>query len=101
MASINLTGSEKQIAWAMDIINGSLNTIESNITVNQSRKAETNWNGYGNMIKAWETVKVEYEEIISKLDGQAAKVVIDHRDSLNTSSTMTRYERAYRKISLN
>ncbi|MEA4869884.1 MAG: hypothetical protein VB062_04520 [Christensenella sp.] len=101
MASIDikLTGSEAQIAWAADIIAKSMETIESNIALNQSRKSETGWSGYDMNIAAWEAVETEYKAIVESLDGQHASYVIDHKHALDANATTTRFDRAYTKLS--
>jgi hypothetical protein len=85
MASIKFTGSEKQIAWANDIINGAMRTIDANIALFTARKQETGWSGYDKTIRAYEQVKTDYEGFVAKLDGTEAKTVIENRYRLDSN----------------
>ena len=61
-----LTGSEKQITWATDIINDIMNTLDKNIEINKERNQERD-------VKAFEMVKNKINKIIN----QKIKVVLD------------------------
>lgn len=54
-----LTGSEKQITWATDIINDVMDTLDRNIEINKERNQERD-------VRAFETVKNKINKIIEQ-----------------------------------
>lgn len=77
-----MKGTEKQIAFANNIIQESRNTIAANI----ARFTEL---GLERDVKIWNMVSEQYETAISKIDNAAS--IIEHRSSLNSSSIMNAY----------
>ena len=77
-----MKGTEKQIAFANNIIQESRNTIAANI----ARFTEL---GLERDVKIWNMVSEQYETAISKIDNAA--FVIDHRTSLGSNGVMSAY----------
>ena len=57
-----LTGSEKQITWATDIINDVMDTLDKNIEINKERNQERD-------VKAFEMIKNKINKIFASSEG--------------------------------
>lgn len=81
----NLTGSEKQINWANDIISDAIGTIDANI----ARWEQQSANGihvFDKQIVAAKTLRVQVVTCIENT--KTAKAIIDNRDKLDGSYIM-------------
>lgn len=82
MAQLNLKGTEKQIAWATDLINDAMNTIVANLeNAKNSKDFYAKYN-----VQAFSELKASLEKVIAKLE--TAAQVIDNRSILNPSQIL-------------
>lgn len=82
MTQLNLKGTEKQIAWATDLINDAMNTIEKNL-----ENAKNGNDFYAKYkVQAFSELKASLEKVIAKLE--TAEQVIDNRSILNPSQIL-------------
>lgn len=82
MTQLNLKGTEKQIAWATDLINDAMNTINANLeNAKNSRDFYAKYN-----VQAFSELKASLEKVIAKLE--TAAQVIDNREILNPSQIL-------------
>jgi ethanolamine utilization protein EutP (predicted NTPase) len=83
-----LKGSEKQKAWATQIITDARNTIARNIALANERKAQypTEAAMFDEEIAIWEDLQRQYEAIITPITDAA--VIIDKRNMLDASAVM-------------
>lgn len=91
MAQLNLKGTEKQIAWATDLINDAMNTIEKNLELYQNgsgivvagehvgERRHDSYDVY--YVQAYTELKASLEKTIAKLE--TAAQVIDSRRILD------------------
>ena len=95
--TLNLTGNEKQIAWAKQILEDSYNTIQinkqkdiANIEASQKEGHESEWSTISK--KAWEQCEDEFINMLNKMGSSfpAAKI-IEKREYINSTSTVRRY----------
>lgn len=68
-----LKGTEKQITWAMDIINNAVNTIGRNIELCEERNAKHT--GMADKeLKAWTALQVQVNQVIDSIE-DASKII--------------------------
>ena len=82
MTQLNLKGTEKQIAWATDLINDAMNTIEKNLE--NAKNGKDFYAKYN--VQAFSELKASLEKVIAKLE--TAAQVIDNRLILNPSQIL-------------
>ena len=75
-----LTGTEKQINWATDILDSVIHTIDANIKLNHDRAIEFKVPMYENDAKVWEFIKSDFERFLQ--NEMPASEIIDRRNSL-------------------
>lgn len=81
----NLTGSEKQIKWAEEIINNAIGTIDANIAKWEQQQA----NGIHVFDKQIETAKTLRVQVATCIENtKTAKAIIDNRNKLDGSYIM-------------
>ena len=78
---MKLQGSEKQVAWAMDIINNVMGTINANIDVYSKRYEEAGVTDDLKTANAWKALKPMMEATFAKQT--SAKWFIDKRYNLS------------------
>lgn len=82
MTQLNLKGTEKQIAWATDLINNAMNTIEKNLE--NAKNGKDFYAKYN--VQAFSELKASLEKVIAKLE--TAEQVIDNRKVLDPSQIL-------------
>jgi hypothetical protein len=86
-----LKGSEKQKAWATQIITDARNTIARNIALANERKAQYPSEAamFDDEIAIWEDLQKQYEAVITPITDAA--VIIDKRKALDANAVMSLY----------
>jgi len=87
--TIKLTGTEKQIAWAKQIIADSQSTIDKNIARIEKVLGEIGWgpkSGMGKELATWHKIKESYEKALNEIEKKPnnAAFIIDNRRSLDS-----------------
>lgn len=89
MKIVNLNGTEKQNAWAQDIIDNSFATIKANV---ENCKKENEKHGkdiFGARIAAYERIETELKTMLETLEGKVentAKYIIENRNKFDSRS---------------
>ncbi len=78
-----MKGSEKQVKWAENILNGLFGTIESNIRTARERFESTGCKAYERDIEVWEKVAAYFAPAKTIDD---ARHIIDKRDALSSAA---------------
>ena len=103
---LNLKGTEKQIAWATDLINDAMNTIEKNLETHKNgtctvfmhdgrvEQRQSELDVY--YVQVYTELKSSLEKTIAKLE--TAAQVIDNRDILNPWRISKEASRKARKL---
>lgn len=87
----NLTGSEKQIKWAEDIINDAIGTLDANIARWEQQQA----NGIHVFDKHVEMAKIAKTKVLATIANcKEAKTIIDNRNKLDGSFIMQVVQKA-------
>lgn len=106
MTQLNLKGTEKQIAWATDLINDAMNTIEKNLETHKNgtctvfmhdgrvEQRQSELDVY--YVQVYTELKSSLEKTIAKLE--TAAQVIDNRDILNPWRISKEASRKARKL---
>jgi hypothetical protein len=91
-----LKGSEKQKAWATQIITDARNTIARNIALANERKAQYPSEAamFDDEIAIWEDLQKQYEAVITPITDAA--VIIDKRNAIDASAVI----RLFNQISI-
>ena len=91
MKQYNLTGSEKQIAWATDILNSGWGTIERNIA--RCAESAEKWPTEAAMFDAdaalWNEIRAAYGEATKNIT--TAREVIDRRKQLDGDAVVNAF----------
>lgn len=87
-----LTGSEKQITWATDIINDVMDTLDKNIEINKERNQERD-------VKAFEMIKNKINKI-NKIINQKkeASFYITNKNAFNPYTVIKTAEEARNRM---
>lgn len=106
MTQLNLKGTEKQIAWATDLINNAMLTIEKNLETHKNgtrtafmhdgrvEQRQSEQDVY--CVQVYTELKASLEKTIAKLE--TAAQVIDNRDILNPWRISKEADRKARKL---
>lgn len=90
-----LKGSEKQIAWANDIIREARETLSRNIEISEEREAKTGNTGFYRLrIESYKEVQRQLETYLDTVDS-AAKII--ERKSVFSSESVLRMAQEYEK----
>lgn len=79
-----LKGSEKQIAWAEDIIGEARRTVENNIALIKGIQEQHNLKVRQDELEAYELCGKQLEEMLANID--SASKIIDMRDQLSSAN---------------
>ena len=86
---ISLSGSEKQIAWAQDIINTAINTCTNNIKKSVDEENRTGYVGFFvNKIESLITCREQIMNMFKSIDGCHASKIIDLRDRISSGEVI-------------
>lgn len=106
MTQLNLKGTEKQIAWATDLINNAMLTIEKNLETHKNgtrtafmhdgrvEQRQSEQDVY--CVQVYTELKASLEKTIAKLE--TAAQIIDNRDILNPWRISKEADRKARKL---
>lgn len=72
-----MKGTEKQVKWAEDIIEGARRTIAANIKLNREREAQFGAVIYTARAEQWEKLSAQVEAAVAKCDDAA--IIINKR----------------------
>lgn len=84
---MKLNGSEKQVAWAQDIIDEAESAIKSYLDTSSARLAEFPESArYQYEVEACKVTLAGYEKMVAFFDGKPdnAKTIIDRRDRISS-----------------
>jgi hypothetical protein len=93
MTKATLTGSEKQVAWAEQITNDALGTINRNIEIVKERIEKYDMPNEQVRLDAWLAAKNQYENVILKApEAQNAAWIIDNRKHMDPAAIAHRVD---------
>ncbi|WP_278565418.1 hypothetical protein [Anaerostipes caccae] len=89
MKIVNLNGTEKQNAWAQDIVNNAFGTISANIERAKKENEKCGKNIFGARIAAYERIEAELKAMLETVEEKVdntAKYIIENRNKFDSQS---------------
>lgn len=83
-----MTGTDKQIKWAQDIINERLGTCDANIKLSEERYQQYGTDIYKEDAECYKIIKTALEALFADPKMQDAATIINRRDALPDASAL-------------